>query len=100
MDGAVNCIGCGRAFKSQRQLSTHASKCEKNKALTLDVVYLKRDKKRKSQERDLLRDMKKPRQQVEEAFAEDQLDYVDLNLEVSLCLIFIMYLCDYFISRI
>ncbi|KAG1736869.1 uncharacterized protein EDB91DRAFT_1083225 [Suillus paluster] len=31
--------------------------------------------------RDLLRDVKKPCQQVEEAFAEDQLDYVDLNLE-------------------
>jgi len=43
--------------------------------------------------------MKKHHQQVEEeTFAEDQLDYVNLNLEVSLCLIF-LYSYYYCVSR-
>jgi hypothetical protein len=71
------CIGCGKSYKTQKQLSKHASQCQQNRAFTLESVLAKREKKRKSQARDKLRNAKKSRSHT--PIVEQELDYVDLD---------------------
>jgi hypothetical protein len=47
-----------RTFKTQKQLSAYALKCEENLAFTLDSIHQKQEKKRKLWARDKHHDKK------------------------------------------
>lgn len=74
------CIGCGKSYKTQKQLSKHASQCQQNRAFTLESVLAKRENKRKSQARDKLRNAKKSR--LPTPVVEQELDYIDLDQNI------------------
>jgi hypothetical protein len=73
------CCICKRTFKTQKQLSAHASKCEENLAFTLDSICQKQEKKWKLQARDKHRDKKA---HLATPIDEQELDYVELNQDI------------------
>jgi hypothetical protein len=48
MLGSPTCIGCGKQFKSTRQLSPHAAQCGDNMSVKLTDSIYEKPKKRKS----------------------------------------------------
>jgi hypothetical protein len=69
------CIGCGKKYKTQKQLSAHAARCSKNKSLTLGDVLSKLERKRKSRARDKLRNAKRAR------LLDEPLEELDIHQE-------------------
>jgi hypothetical protein len=45
------CVGCGKTYKTQKQLSKHASGCGQNHVLTLNLIFERQEKKLKLQMR-------------------------------------------------
>jgi hypothetical protein len=48
MSGGPMCIGCGKQFKSTRQLSSHAVQCRDNMSIKLTDSIYEKPKKSKS----------------------------------------------------